>query len=1107
MRKFAKYLILAAVAVFAMASCETKEEPEIALKSISVNPATLSLKVGATATLTVQYTPEDATSKPEAEWKSSNPAIATVERGVVTAVAAGEATITATVENLTATAAVTVTTDEVPEDLSGAWSVIGKFNEWSGDVEMIPDNDGWYKAENVELVNVTNTNDGFKFRRDKDWSVNLGLDGDAAVVDLDKEIPLAKNGGNICLAKDAVYNLYLNPNAKVAKIVFVKDLAPANFDSPAWDDVPGVSNGTHGMFKFTRDENYAYFYTWRTREGRFDALWGDGQGYIYFAMDLDGDETNGESLNGNGPYDYIGYIYCFGGTADAPEIRITAAGDCRPSDYTVDNIIAQGKVNEEGAFVEYRVPLADLPKLPENFTITSWGNKDLSKVVYYVGEQPDTWDYAPSAEYLAEDNLWKAVDQANSVSWFYCPNWDWDNQPAAPETSFKESTYVINIKEADDALEWTSQMWIKPTNELLLDVTKTYTFTAKVHSTTGTRVYFKMYQDGVDWPFSFETATGENRIEIAPGETKEIKVENFIPLETPQMLLIDFAHHAADNIVHVKDITLKATGEAPKPVSWDYTPSEEYLADNNLWKVKAFGNEMYYYYHCTGTDWNGVDTVTGEVPFLSKEQSTYVLDYADNTGSQWQNQFFVWPAEGHEIALSADKTYKLKVTLGSDKRAPAFFKIEKENPENAKHEGELIWEYGTTTLDPSQPLVIEKEITGVDANNIILVMDFGGNPAETHIYIKDITLIDPSAPATPTTPSTIAEIIKNIPDTATGNDTAVEFEANLTSPAVVSYVNGNNAYIQDATGAFLIYLKDHGLKPGDTIKGKLSLKAYWFNGIPETVAIGTEYEKATGEAPDPKEVTIADLVANYDVYLLRLIVLKDVLVTGGIADGDRNGEVAQGDDKINVYAQLNNKGLVLTEGKKGDLVTIPGMYKTNKQVYFWQNDWFTEAAAATGITIDGDLSDWANIQGVSDGKCGMFKVTSDADNIYFYHWRTTEGRYAEIWGGSGYVYIAFDLDNNDTTGETLWGNGPYDFVGVIYPYGENNTINETPGDACLPETATLANVKCKGVVDAEGAKIEFSIPRADLPAIPTTSVKAWSWGNKDLSKVSIDVTL
>lgn len=1103
MRKFAKYLILAAVAVFAMASCETKEDPEVALTGISVNPATLSLKVGATATLTVQYTPENATSKPEAEWKSSNPAIATVERGVVTAVAAGEATITATVENLTATAAVTVTTDEVPEDLSGAWSVIGKFNEWSGDVEMIPDNDGWYKAENVELVNVTNTNDGFKFRRDKDWSVNLGLDGDAAVVDLDKEIPLAKNGGNICLAKDAVYNLYLNPNAKVAKIVFVKDLAPANFNSPAWDDVPGVSNGTHGMFKFTRDENYAYFYTWRTREGRFDALWGDGQGYIYFAMDLDGDETNGESLNGNGPYDYIGFIYCFGGTADAPEIKITAAGDCRPSDYTVDNIIAQGKVNEDGAFVEYRVPLADLPKLPENFTITSWGNKDLSKVVYYVGEQPENWDYTPSAEYLAEDNVWKAVDANSDISWYYNP--DWAGELEAPATTFKESTYKIENKEATSG-DWQAQLWIGAKDGLLLDNTKKYTFSCKLSATADTPVFLKMYQKGVDSALSFETPNSP-RMKLTAGEIVEVKVEDFIPLATPQSLLIDLGGIGANTTVYIKDIVLKVTGEVPAVVDWVYTPSEEYLADNNLWKAKAAGHEKYYYYNATGADWNGSDVLDTTVPFLTVKESTYELDYPEATNELWQKQFFIFPDAGNEIPLAADKTYKLKVTLGTNApTTPGFFKISKFDAANPKGEGAVIWEAGNMTLAGAEPTVLEHEISGVECENIIFVMAFGGNADNTKIYIKDITLIDPSAPVQ-TTPSTIAEIIKNIPDTATGNDTAVEFEANLTSPAVVSYVNGNNAYIQDATGAFLIYLKDHGLKPGDTIKGKLSLKAYWYNGIPETVAIGTEYEKATGEAPDPKEVTIADLVANYDAYLLRLIVLKDVLVTGGIADGDRNGEVAQGDDKINVYAQLNNKGLVLTEGKKGDLVTIPGMYKTNKQVYFWQNDWFTEAAAATGITIDGDLSDWANIQGVSDGKCGMFKVTSDADNIYFYHWRNTEGRYSEIWGGGGYIYIAFDLDNNDTTGETLWGNGPYDFVGVIYPYGENNTINETPGDACLPETATLANVKCKGVVDAEGAKIEFSIPRADLPAIPTTSVKAWSWGNKDLSKVSIDVTL
>ena len=156
-------------------------------------------------------------------------------------------------------------------------------------------------------------------------------------------------------------------------------------------------------------------------------------------------------------------------------------------------------------------------------------------------------------------------------------------------------------------------------------------------------------------------------------------------------------------------------------------------------------------------------------------------------------------------------------------------------------------------------------------------------------------------------------------------------------------MNGKNAYIQDETGAILLYATDHGLVAGDTIKGKIAIKAYWYNGIPETVVLlGDACEIAHGDAPAPKEITIADLLANYDANLLRYVVIKDVTVTGSIADGDRNGEIAQGDNKIAVYAQINNGGLVLTEGDKGDLVTIPAYYKTNKQVYLWDNAWFTK---------------------------------------------------------------------------------------------------------------------------------------------------------------------
>ena len=166
---------------------------------------------------------------------------------------------------------------------------------------------------------------------------------------------------------------------------------------------------------------------------------------------------------------------------------------------------------------------------------------------------------------------------------------------------------------------------------------------------------------------------------------------------------------------------------------------------------------------------------------------------------------------------------------------------------------------------------------------------------------------------------------------------------------------------------------------------------------------------------------------------------------------------------------------------------------------------------AAGITIDGDMSDWANIEGVSDGNYGMFKAASDDQYLYFYAWRNTGGRYTDIWGErQGYIYLGFDLDGDETNGEELWGNGPYDFVGVIYPYAGSAAapaFSENPGDACAPSNYTLANVFCKGVADENGAYVEFRIPRADLPTIPNAPITIKSWGNKDLTKVTLTCTL
>lgn len=160
------------------------------------------------------------------------------------------------------------------------------------------------------------------------------------------------------------------------------------------------------------------------------------------------------------------------------------------------------------------------------------------------------------------------------------------------------------------------------------------------------------------------------------------------------------------------------------------------------------------------------------------------------------------------------------------------------------------------------------------------------------------------------------------------------------------------------------------------------------------------------------------------------------------------------------------------------------------------------------ITLDGDFSDWVAYDGICKETCGMFKAASDANYLYFYVYRNTDGRYSAIWNGVGYLYIALEIDGDPTNGVTLNSNGPYDFIGFFFPYGDNAII-ESPaeGAECLPATCTLANIQCKGVVDESGAHIEYRIPRADLPAIPNAPIQVTSWGNKDLQKVTLTCNL
>lgn len=1003
MKKFLTIFAVAALALLTVASCKDKEDEEttVDLKAISLSSPSLDLFVGDESTLTVKYTPENATNKPAATWTSSNESVASVSEGKVTALAAGEATITATVEKFTATCTVKVSEKDSytgPVQGNSAWSVVGTLLGTNWDKDFVcAESDGIFVLKNVRLQ----TTEQFKFRKDNKWDDNRGAAGgvEPFVVTVGEAFEAVAGGKNLSVAENGLYDLYYNANVEQIAVVALdgtptwaepQSQAPVVIDGDAseWGrlnaaDVVSLTL-PDGAAKAGLKSAKAYyddkFYLALELSDEAIAT-GKVRFHIYFDTDNTGalaqhwDKNTIDYMSEGKVFDgaycaYSSSLYKWAGTADNPwawestGVKPVFEGTGAGNTYELSMEYGDYPGGLPVAF-NFGLDVADGDYAVIGFLPASAeGATKLARIVKVgetdPGEKPEEpvvdWDYTPSAEYTADSNIWKALDQTMNISWFYKP--EWAAEQAGPEVTFKESTYYFWNK-INTTGDWQAQLWLEPASDLILNAEKKYSFSCKVYATEETPVFIKMYHRGEDGSKSFEIA----RTRIAKGVITEFKAEDFTPLISSQCLLIDFGGVPANTKVFIKDIVL-TEGDAvtpPQPMEWDYTPGAAYLADNNLWK-KVAGHEGYYYYHCTGADWNGTDTISSEVPFLTTNQSTYELTYEDATANPWQNQLFIFPDTGYEVALAADKTYKLTMTVAANADMNGFFKLSKFDPNNAtKREGATIWEKGNVSMKAKEIFTVESpELTGVECDNILIVTDFGGNPAGAKIFIKDITLVEVGAE--PQAPATIAEIIKNIPAEATGSSTAVEFEANLTSPAVVSYVNGKNAYIQDATGAILLYLSDHGLVAGDTIKGKIAIKAYWYNGIPETVvALGDACEIAHGDAPAPKEMTIAQLLADYDANLLRLVKLTNVTVTDGIADGDRNGALEADGSTIAVYAQINNGGLVLTEGAKGDFVTIPAYYKTTKQVYLWDNAWFIKAAVgSTGEDLGGseDVNPW-----------------------------------------------------------------------------------------------------------------------------------------------------
>ena len=333
-------------------------------------------------------------------------------------------------------------------------------------------------------------------------------------------------------------------------------------------------------------------------------------------------------------------------------------------------------------------------------------------------------------------------------------------------------------------------------------------------------------------------------------------------------------------------------------------------------------------------DNNGNKNVEEEVNYYLLNLSSYNANYIRIVNGSSTNYFY-------KIVLGFDEPETVKVTgIALDKTEATINKGETTTL--------------TATIEPSDATI--KDITWASDNETVATVT-DGVVSGLSVGTATITATTVDGEFTASCVVTVNELlkistiaqIKAILKDGTSSSTKA-FDARLTR-AVVTYVNGNNAFIEDETAAILYYKSGHGLKVGDVLSGDFAGSGYSYNGVVEITSVTTTPTIKAGTAPDPNVATLAQISENFDAYDSRWIKLESVTTGVALASGTRTSTVSQNGTSLPLYAKIQNTALAAESF--GDMICIPCYNKTTKQIGFWEAAHFSaKTVAVTGVTLD-----------------------------------------------------------------------------------------------------------------------------------------------------------
>ena len=169
--------------------------------------------------------------------------------------------------------------------------------------------------------------------------------------------------------------------------------------------------------------------------------------------------------------------------------------------------------------------------------------------------------------------------------------------------------------------------------------------------------------------------------------------------------------------------------------------------------------------------------------------------------------------------------------------------------------------------------------------------------------------------------------------TTDASSSAKEYYVTLTN-AVVNYVNGSYAYIEEGETGIVYYSSSHALEAGNVLNGTMKVSGMVYNGLAEITSLdATEGTITTGGTITTTSATIAELNASPSTYDSRRVKISGATVT--TAQSGSTATLTQNGETLTVYTTSTFSSL----GTANNVVDVVGYlyyYNSSLQFRVWE---------------------------------------------------------------------------------------------------------------------------------------------------------------------------